>query len=49
MDSFDQIHDNINDKYDFNDFMAIYHYFLFKIIDIKNIKKYYYYVYNKKM
>ena len=36
------INDNINEKYDFIDFP-------FKIIDTKNIKKYYFYVYNNKM
>ena len=30
MNSLNQIDDNFNDKYDFNDFMALYHYFLFQ-------------------
>ena len=30
MDSFDQINNIINYKYDFNDFMALYHYFVFQ-------------------
>ena len=29
MDNFDQRNENINEKYVFNDFMALYHYFLF--------------------